>query len=47
MKEVFGIDVFAYPFDAEKGYTLIKEGNIELLLMKMEKLSELENVIGH
>lgn len=46
MKEVFGIDVFAYPFDAEKGYTLIKEGNIELLLMKMEKLSELENVIG-
>ncbi len=46
MKEVFGIDVFAYTFDAEKGYTLIKEGNIELLLMKMEKLSELENVIG-
>lgn len=46
MKEVFGIDVFAYPFDVERGYIIIKQGNIELLLMKMEKLSELRGVIG-
>lgn len=46
MKSVFKIDVFEYPFDREKGYSLIKQGNVELLLLKMEKLNELENVIG-
>lgn len=46
MKRVFNIDVFEYPFDREKGYSIIKKGNIELLLMKMEKLNELEGVIG-
>lgn len=46
MKTVFKIDVFEYPFDQEKGYSLIKQGNIELLLIKMEKLNELEDVIG-
>ncbi len=46
LKSVFQIDVFRYPFDTEKGYTIIKEGNIELLLMKMEKLNDLEKVIG-
>ncbi|MDE7430534.1 MAG: putative capsular polysaccharide synthesis family protein [Lachnospiraceae bacterium] len=46
MKTVFKIDVFEHPFDKEKGYSLIKQGNIELLLIKMEKLNELEDVIG-
>lgn len=46
MKNIFKIDVFEYPFDREKGYTIIKKGNIELLLMKMENLNELEAVIG-
>lgn len=46
MKKTFNIDVFTYPFDKEKGYIIIKQGNIELLLMKMEKLNELEKIIG-
>lgn len=46
MQAVFKIDVFEHPFDQEKGYSLIKQGNIELLLIKMEKLNELEDVIG-
>lgn len=46
MKKVFNIDVFEYPFDQEKGYSIIKKGNIEVLLMKMEKLNDLEAVIG-
>ncbi|MDE7430535.1 MAG: hypothetical protein K2N34_01230 [Lachnospiraceae bacterium] len=46
MKSVFQIDVFTHPFDKEKGYSLIKQGNIELLLLKMEKMNELEDVIG-
>lgn len=46
MKRFFKIDVFQHPFEREKGYSIIKEGNIELLLMKLEKLNELEDVIG-
>ena len=42
----FDIDVFAYPFDKESGYSIIKQGNVEVLLMKLEKLNELEQVIG-
>ncbi|MDE7430765.1 MAG: putative capsular polysaccharide synthesis family protein [Lachnospiraceae bacterium] len=46
MKKVFKIDVFDYPFDKESGYSIIRKGNIELLLLKMEKINELEDVIG-
>lgn len=46
MKGVLGIDVFQHLFDKEKGYGMIREENIELLLIKLEKLSELESVIG-
>lgn len=46
MKPIFDIDVFEYPFDYKKGYSIIKKGNIELLLMKMERLNDLEDVIG-
>lgn len=46
MKRFFKIDVFQHPFEREKGYSIIKKGNIELLLMKLEKLNELEDVIG-
>ena len=43
---MFGIDVFEYPFDKEKGYSIIKKDNIEVLLMKLEKLNGLEQIIG-
>lgn len=46
MKKTFKIDIFQYPFDQEQGYSIIKKGNIELLLLKMEKLNGLESVIG-
>jgi len=46
IKEVFGVDVYAHPFDREKGYSIIKQGNVEVLIMKLEKLGALENVIG-
>lgn len=47
MKKAFHLDVFEYPFNQNKGYSIIKQGGIELLLMKMEKLDSLENVIGN
>ncbi len=43
---VTGIDVFRHPFDVEKGYTIIRENGIEVLLMTTEHLSSLEGVIG-
>ena len=46
MKDVYGIDVYSYPFDREKGYTVIKQGNVELFLYKLEKLNSLEAVLG-
>lgn len=46
IENVFGIDIYEYPFDKEKGYGIIRSGNIEILLMKAERLSGLEEVIG-
>jgi len=46
LKAVFGIDVHAHPFDREKGYSIIKQGNAEVLVMKLEKLNSLEQVIA-
>lgn len=45
IKELTGIDIFQYPFDKENGYTWIKEGNIEILVLKLEKLNENAQVI--
>ena len=46
LKAVFGVDVYTHPFDRDKGYSIIKQDNIEVLLMKLEKLNTLESVIG-
>jgi len=46
LKDGFGVDLLAHPFDKEKGYSIIKQGNIEVLVMKLEKLNDLESVIG-
>lgn len=45
LKELCGIDVFAYPFDKEKGYTIISQDTIEVLVIKTEKLSQMTEVI--
>lgn len=45
MLPVTGIDVYQYPFNREKGYEIIKRDNIELLLIKMERLDEMQEVI--
>ena len=46
LKAVFGIDVYAHPFDKEKEYSIIRQNNIEVLVLKLEKLNDLEQVIG-
>jgi hypothetical protein len=39
------IDIFDYPFDKDSGYTIIKKGKIEVLLMTLEKLNDNEQTI--
>jgi len=46
IKSLFDIDIFTYPFDKEKGFSIIKKDNIEVLVLKLEKLNNLETVIG-
>jgi hypothetical protein len=46
LKAVFGIDVYAHPFNKDEGYSIIKQGNVEVLVMKLEKLSALEQTIA-
>lgn len=46
IEKPFGIDVFAYPFDKDKGYSIIRENNISIFLYRLDKLSELEKEIG-
>ncbi len=46
IKQLFGVDILSYPFNQEKGYTIIKKDNIEILVMQMEKLNSLVKVIA-
>lgn len=46
LKEATGIDIYQYPFDKENGYAWIKEGNIEILVLTLEKLNENVEVLG-
>ena len=47
MKKYFKINIYEHPFNTEKGYTVIKQGNIEVLLLTLERLNDLEEVIGN
>lgn len=46
IKALFGVDIYEYPFDKEKGYTIIEQDNLQIFVYKSEKLSQLEKVIG-
>lgn len=43
IKELFGLDVFAFPFDHDRGYTLIEQGNVRLLILRLEDLDRTLN----
>lgn len=46
LETAFGIGVFCYPFDKEKGYTIIKKDNISVFLYRLDFLSSLEKEIS-
>ncbi|MCI9078947.1 MAG: hypothetical protein HFH68_08495 [Lachnospiraceae bacterium] len=43
---LFDIDIFEYPFDKEKGYSIINKNNISIFIYRLDKLSKLEKEIG-
>ena len=40
IKDVLGIDIFAEEFDSTAGYAIVSKANTDLLLLKLEHLSE-------
>ena len=46
MNAAFGLDVFAEPFDKQKGYTIVSKNNVSLFLYRIDFLSSLEKEIG-
>ena len=40
MKGMFGIDVFAHPFNTDAGYSIIQQGNVDLLILRLESLDQ-------
>ncbi len=44
-KRAWGVDVYDYPFNQDQGYSIIKKGNMEILVLQMEKLDHSEEVI--
>jgi len=38
-RDELGIDVYEYPFDVERGYTVIKDGCFSILLLRFEDLA--------
>jgi len=46
LKSIFGIDIYKYNFDKEKGYQIIKRENIEVLVLKLEKLEVNKKIVS-
>lgn len=46
VENIFDIDVYDYPFDCEKGYSIIRYENVELFIYQLERLSQLGDVLG-
>jgi len=40
IKDVFGVDVFDYPFDRERGFAIIDHPKIKLLILRTDRLGD-------
>lgn len=40
-KDFFGFNLYDYPFDKERGYSVIKENNVEIFIYQCERLGEI------
>jgi hypothetical protein len=39
VRQVFGLDVYATPFPRERGYVILEQGNLRMLVLRMEDLN--------
>lgn len=39
IKPVFGIDIYSTPYNIEQGYTILHQGNVNLLVIRLEDLN--------
>lgn len=46
IKNILGIDIFAYEFNKEAGYSIFKQGNMEVFVYRLENLNGLTKEIG-
>ena len=46
VENIFHFNVYDYPFDCEKGYSIILHENVELFIFQLEQLSQLDKVLG-
>lgn len=42
----WGIDIYEYPFDKVRGYSIYKFGKLNMMIYQLEKMHSLENEIG-
>ncbi len=40
-RDILGLDIFGIPFDITRGYSIIKKGNVEVLIYKLEMLDNI------
>lgn len=40
MKGMFDLDVYAYPFNTEDGFTIINQGQVDLLILRLEDIDQ-------
>lgn len=45
LEKTTGIDIYTYDFDKEKGYGIVREGGIEILILVMEKMNQNVDVL--
>lgn len=45
LNELCGINIWEYPFDKQKGYSVISKDEMEILIIKVEKLFQMTEVI--
>lgn len=46
LRDVFGVDVFAEPFDAERGWTVYEKEHARVLLVRMESFARLREALA-
>lgn len=46
LKKHCGIDIYKYPFDKEKGYSIIRQNNVQVFVYKTEKLNDIMPALG-